>query len=69
VSRAPRSAPLQAQIAALTLPNSTVVDIPGVGHGAVTKSRCAQHVFASFLTSASAPNIGCVARLRPPTLR
>jgi pimeloyl-ACP methyl ester carboxylesterase len=61
--------PAQAHIAARTLPNSTSVDIPGVGHGAVTKSRCAQRVLASFLTTPSTPNIGCVAQLKPPTLR
>jgi pimeloyl-ACP methyl ester carboxylesterase len=61
--------PSQARIAARTLPNSTVVAIPGVGHDTVAKSRCAQHVFASFLAAPSAPNTGCVARLSPPTLR
>jgi pimeloyl-ACP methyl ester carboxylesterase len=61
--------PSQAHIAARTLPNSTVVTIPGVGHDPVAKSRCAQSVLASFLTTPSAPNTGCVARLRPPTLR
>src|SRR4051794_41036902 len=52
--------PSQARIAARTLPNSTVVAIPGVGHDTVAKSRCAQHVFASFLAAPSAPNTGCV---------
>lgn len=61
--------PRQAQIAARTLPNSTVVTIPGVGHDVVAKSRCAQSVLASFLTTPSAPNITCVAGLQPPTLR
>jgi pimeloyl-ACP methyl ester carboxylesterase len=55
--------------AARTLPNSTVAVIPGVGHDPVAKSRCAQRALASFLSSPSAPNTGCVARLSPPTLR
>jgi pimeloyl-ACP methyl ester carboxylesterase len=55
--------------AARTLPNSTVAVIPGVGHDPVAKSPCAQRVLASFLSSPSAPNRGCVARLSPPTLR
>ena len=61
--------PSQARIAARTLPNSTVVTIPGVGHDAVAKSRCAQSVLASFLTTPNAANTSCVARLHPPTLR
>jgi pimeloyl-ACP methyl ester carboxylesterase len=61
--------PSQARLAARTLPNSTVVAIPGVGHDPVAKSRCAQRVLASFLSTPSAPRTGCVARLAPPTLR
>ena len=61
--------PSQAQIAARTLTNSIVVDIRGVGHDTVGKSRCAQRVFASFLSVPSAPDTACAARLRPPTLR
>src|SRR5829696_6469859 len=38
--------PSQARTAARTLPDSTVVDIPGVGHDVMAKSRCAQRVFA-----------------------
>jgi pimeloyl-ACP methyl ester carboxylesterase len=61
--------PRWARLAARTLPNSTVASIPGVGHDPVAKSRCARRVFASFLSSPSAPKTGCVARLSPPTLR
>jgi pimeloyl-ACP methyl ester carboxylesterase len=61
--------PWTAQIAARTLPNSTVTTIPGVGHDAVAKSPCAQRVLVSFLSTPSAPNTSCVARLMPPTLR
>jgi pimeloyl-ACP methyl ester carboxylesterase len=63
------AAPRQARLAARTLPNSTLVTIPGVGHDPVAKSPCAQRVTASFLSNPSAPDTGCVARLRPPTLR
>ena len=61
--------PSQARIAARTLRDSTVVAIGGVGHSAVAKSRCAQRVFASFLSAPSAPDTECVARVRLPTLR
>lgn len=63
------TAPRQARIAARTLPNSTLVTIPGVGHDPVAKSPCAQRVMASFLSNPSEPDTGCLARLRPPTLR
>jgi pimeloyl-ACP methyl ester carboxylesterase len=61
--------PRPARIAARTLPNSTLAAIPGVGHDPVAKSDCAARVLGSFLSSPSAPDTGCVARLRPPTLR
>ena len=63
------TAPSQARVAAQTLPNSTVVDIPGVGHDAVDKSRCAQRVLASFLSAPDAPDTSCVARVRPQVFR
>jgi pimeloyl-ACP methyl ester carboxylesterase len=61
--------PRPARIAARTLPNSTVVAIPGVGHDPVAKSGCAARVITSFLSTPSMPTTGCVARLSPPTLR
>jgi pimeloyl-ACP methyl ester carboxylesterase len=61
--------PRPARIAARTLPNSTIVNIPGVGHDPVDKSDCAAEVFASFLSTPGAPDTSCVARLSPPTLR
>jgi len=63
------TAPRQARIAARTLPNSTIANIPGVGHDPVDKSGCAARVLRSFLSTPSAPDTGCVARLRPPKLR
>lgn len=48
-----------------TLPRSTAVRIPGIGHFVVPQSPCAQRVLASFLTRPSAPDTGCVAGLTP----
>ncbi|MEU3407368.1 alpha/beta fold hydrolase [Streptomyces sp. NPDC006670] len=53
-----------AQQAARTLPHSTLVRIPGVGHWTVPQSPCAQKVVASFLDRPTAPDIACVAGLR-----
>ncbi|GGT16753.1 alpha/beta hydrolase [Streptomyces tanashiensis] len=49
-----------------TLPRSTAVPIPGIGHFVVPQSPCAQTVLASFLTRPTAPpDTGCVAGLAP----
>ncbi|MEV8531393.1 alpha/beta fold hydrolase [Streptomyces sp. NPDC051211] len=53
-----------AQKTARTLPHSTTVQIPGIGHWAVPQSPCAQKVLVSFLTRPTAPDTGCVASLR-----
>jgi pimeloyl-ACP methyl ester carboxylesterase len=58
-----------ARIAARTLPNSTLLQFPGIGHFVTLASRCAQRVFASFLTTPSAPHTACVAKLRPPRFK
>jgi pimeloyl-ACP methyl ester carboxylesterase len=50
---------------ARTLPNATVVRIPGIGHWVVPQSPCAQAVLASFLTHPAAADTRCVAALRP----
>jgi pimeloyl-ACP methyl ester carboxylesterase len=55
-----------AYAAAETLPNSRVVEIPGVGHFVAPESPCAQSVIASFLARPDAPDTSCVASLRPP---
>ncbi|KIF01865.1 transporter [Streptomyces sp. RSD-27] len=52
-----------AQKTARTLPHSTLVRIPGIGHWAVPQSPCAQKVLASFLARPTAPDTGCVAGL------
>ncbi|MFJ9610659.1 alpha/beta fold hydrolase [Kitasatospora sp. NPDC101176] len=51
---------------ARTLPRSTTVLIPGIGHFVVPQSLCAQSVLASFLVAPTAPDTGCVAGLAPP---
>ncbi|MEV7611582.1 alpha/beta fold hydrolase [Streptomyces sp. NPDC089799] len=53
-----------AQKTARTLPRSTTVQIPGIGHWTVPQSPCAQKVLASFLARPTAPDTGCVADLR-----
>jgi pimeloyl-ACP methyl ester carboxylesterase len=60
-----RTAPGLGEHAARSLPNSTVVNIPGVGHVVVPRSACAQEVFASFIEQPDAPNVSCVAGLQP----
>lgn len=59
--------PSQGKVATRTLPNSTLVTIPGSGHQVILASSCARRVLASFLASPAAPNTRCVAGLRPPT--
>ncbi|MFJ7592228.1 alpha/beta fold hydrolase [Streptomyces sp. NPDC097617] len=54
-----------AKEAARTLPNSTSVLVPGIGHWVVPQSPCAQQVLASFLNDPNAPDTGCVAGLTP----
>lgn len=60
-----RTSPVLARHAAKSLPRSTLVIIPGVGHVVVPKSPCAQQVFASFLANPSAPDTSCVGPLQP----
>ncbi|MFD9462833.1 alpha/beta fold hydrolase [Streptomyces sp. NPDC060027] len=48
-----------------TLPRSTAVQIPGIGHWVVPQSPCAQSVLASFLTHPVSPDTACVAGLAP----
>ncbi|MFD5409088.1 alpha/beta fold hydrolase [Streptomyces nojiriensis] len=52
-----------AQKTARTLPRSTTVRIPGIGHWVVPQSPCAQQVLASFLARPAAPDTACVAGL------
>ncbi|MEV5974034.1 alpha/beta hydrolase [Streptomyces sp. NPDC051921] len=54
-----------ARVAARTLPRSTSVVIPGIGHWVVPQSPCAASVLASFLARPTAPDTRCVAGLQP----
>jgi pimeloyl-ACP methyl ester carboxylesterase len=45
--------------AASTLPNSTYVVIPGIGHWVIAQSPCAQHVFQSFLSHPRSVDTAC----------
>jgi pimeloyl-ACP methyl ester carboxylesterase len=60
-----QTAPFLGEHAAKSLPNSMVVNIPGVGHVVVPKSQCAQQVFHSFLASPSSPDTSRVKTLKP----
>lgn len=52
-------------IVARTLSHATVITIPGVGHGVVFASRCAQTVMRSFFNTPHSPDTRCVASARP----
>lgn len=52
-----------AKAAARTLPNSTIVSIPGVGHYVAPESACARAVIASFLADPNAPDTSCAGAL------
>ena len=47
------------------LPNSTLVIVPAVGHGAVFRNPCPQAIFASFLANPAAPDTSCVPAMAP----
>jgi pimeloyl-ACP methyl ester carboxylesterase len=56
-----------AEAAARSLPNSTIISIPGAGHYVAPQSPCAQTVIASFLSDPNAPDTSCVGTLAPPS--
>lgn len=65
-----KTSPMWAKYAARTLPNSTTIVIPGVGHWATPQSPCAQKVVASFLADPNLPpDTSCVSKLTPPPFR
>jgi pimeloyl-ACP methyl ester carboxylesterase len=55
-----------AESVAANLSNATIISIPGIGHGVLPHSPCAQMVVASFLADPSNPDTSCVATLKPP---
>ncbi|MGD9891299.1 MAG: alpha/beta hydrolase [Dehalococcoidia bacterium] len=64
----PITPPTFAEIAATTLPNSTVVIFPGVGHGALLSTHtCPYDITWTFLRDPSArPDTACVAEMKEP---
>ncbi|MEU8513903.1 alpha/beta fold hydrolase [Kitasatospora sp. NPDC048722] len=53
------------RFAARTLPDATVVRVPGIGHWVTPQSPCAQSVLASFLADPAAVDTECVGGLKP----
>ena len=51
--------------AAQTLSNSTGARFSGIGHAGISSSACARAVFASFLATPTAPDVACVADVKP----
>jgi pimeloyl-ACP methyl ester carboxylesterase len=64
----PITPPAFAEVAATTLPNSTVVVFPGVAHGALLSTRtCPYDIMRAFLRNPTTrPNVECVAEMKPP---
>lgn len=56
-----------ADVVAETLPNSTVVRFPAIGHDVYEESECGRAVVADFLNQPGArPDVGCVAGMQIP---
>ncbi|MEV6954541.1 alpha/beta hydrolase [Streptomyces sp. NPDC051183] len=51
---------------ARTLPGATVVTIPYSPHVVLATSKCAQSIAASFFTTPTAPDTGCIKDVEPP---
>lgn len=64
----PITPPVFAEIAARTLPNSTVITFPGVAHGALLSTRtCPYDISWAFLRDPSGPpDTGCLAEMEEP---
>jgi pimeloyl-ACP methyl ester carboxylesterase len=62
-----KTAPIWAKYVAKTLPNSTTVIIPGIGHLVTAQSPCAQTVVRAFLADPTTkPDTSCVAKVTLP---
>jgi pimeloyl-ACP methyl ester carboxylesterase len=62
----PITPPANARLAADSLPNSTFIEVPAVGHGAVPYNECTQDIMAAFLDQPSASlDTSCVAAIAP----
>ena len=55
----------RARIAALTLPNSPVLRVPGAGHDVLTRSPCGREVMAGPLNGPARYDTGCVGSTAP----
>jgi pimeloyl-ACP methyl ester carboxylesterase len=61
-----KTSPKWSKYAAKTLPNSTLVIIPGIGHFVTPQSPCAQRIVKAFLENPTTPpDTSCVAGLSP----
>ena len=64
----PITPPAWAHLAAVTLDNSYVVDVPGVGHAVIFSSLCAKQIAANFLDQPDvAPDETCLQSAPTPT--
>jgi pimeloyl-ACP methyl ester carboxylesterase len=62
-----KTSPMWARYVARTLPNSTTIIIPGIGHLVTAQSPCAQTVVQAFLANPTAPpDTSCVAKVTIP---
>ena len=62
-----KTSPMWATYVAKTLPNSTTLIIPGIGHFVVAQSPCAQAVARAFLADPTTkPDTSCAAKVTIP---
>jgi pimeloyl-ACP methyl ester carboxylesterase len=62
----PITPPANGRLAADSLPNSTFIEVPAVGHGAVPYNQCTKDIMAAFLNQPSAAlDTSCVAAIAP----
>jgi len=62
----PITPPSYARLAAESLPNSTYIEVPGVGHGAIPFTDCTKDIFEAFLDDPTRPpDTSCVAEIPP----
>ena len=62
-----KTSPMWAAYVAKTLPNSTTIIIPGIGHLVTAQSPCAEKVAQAFLADPTTkPDTSCVAKVTIP---
>jgi pimeloyl-ACP methyl ester carboxylesterase len=62
----PITPPADGRAAADALGHATLVEFPGLGHGAVFSHPCPEAVYKSFLADPAAPDTSCVGGMGPP---